>query len=164
MQHLIDFIHEHTLDEQVYLVLRVATGDLELNWNRRKDGHEWRVRPKPLVGQAASAAAAWQHVHKDLLVDHLRNRGASIKTLENELRAIVMTQIVFADMVLCDARKALGRDAVRRAVLSHRDFVGELNSALRRLTPRPTMRERLSIIPGEGKCTEARTGHLSLVV
>ncbi|MDD9944432.1 MAG: hypothetical protein OXU20_25530 [Myxococcales bacterium] len=177
MQHLLDFIHEHTLDEQVYLVLSLRGVDTELLWERRRDGDEWRLRPKQInydtpdgePGDNRDLASGWCRVHKDVLVDHLRNHGANMQTLESELRALVMTQIVFADMVLCDARKALGRDVVRKAVLSHRDFVGELNSALRRLVPAAAAQKRikrrtpLAVIAGEGHCTEARSGHLSIV-
>lgn len=175
MQHLIDFIHEHTLDENVYLVVESTIGECELTWNRHRDGECWRLRPKATPGDGANAEGAtdeaaaaeqgegWTRVPRAELIERLRGLQVNMRGFEAELRAIVTTQIVFADMVLADARKALGRDAVRRAVLSHRDFVGELNAALQRLVPKAEVRDRMAVIHGDGHATKVRRGHLSLV-
>ena len=160
MQHLLDFIHEHSLDEQLYLVAHVRDGDLELRWRRNIDQDYWQFRRK-----STEFEADWVRVHRQELLFFLRSQGANMEGLEAEFRAITVTQIVFADMVLTDARKVLGRDMVRQAVLSHRDFVGELRNALQRLSERTSAAPRpsVSIIKGGGMQTEARRGHLSLV-
>lgn len=162
MQHLLDFVHEHTLDEQLYLVVRSRAGELELRWQRAHNPDCWEVRKKRSL-----INGPWESISRSELLTKLEARGTAMEQLESELRAVAVTQIVFADMVLCDARKALGRDLVRKAVLSHRDFVGELRSALSKWTtdvqvevqPRPSV----SLIKGGGASTEARRGHLSLV-
>lgn len=163
MQHLLDFVHEHSLDEQLYLVAHLQDGDLELRWRRNTDQDYWQFRRKGAGAQVVEVD--WVRVHRAELLFFLRSQGANMESLESELKAIAVTQIVFADMVLCDARKALGRDMVRQAVLSHRDFVGELRDALQRLSERTTGSNRpsVSIIKGGGLVTEARRGHLSLV-
>lgn len=158
MQHLLDFIHEHSLDEQLYLVAQGAGESIELRWRRLRSPEHWEARVK-------GSEEPWLPVHRSQLLDWLRARGMDMRPVESELQAVAVTQIVFADMVLCDARKVLGRDLVRRAVLSHRDFVGELRSALAKWTERPPSPERpsVSVIKGGGASTEVRRGHLSLV-
>lgn len=162
MQHLLDFIHEHTVDEQLYLVAAARTGELELLWQRREDADHWQLRPR-------HGEDGWERVHRSELLEALAQRGVDMSAVERELNAMATTQIVFADMVLCDARRVLGRDTVRRAVLGHRDFVGELRAALERLTnapeseSTPPARPSMMVIKGGGDQSEARTGHLSVV-
>lgn len=163
MQHLLDFIHEHTIDEQVYLVAPTSAASLELMWKRRSDPEHWQVR-------AYRADGPWQSVPKAELLALLERRGADMAAVERELNAMAVTQIVFADMVLCDARKRLGRDKVREAVLGHRDFVKELRAALTKIQNEkergpepPPVRESMRVLAGSGEGCGERKGRLSLV-
>lgn len=156
MQQLLDFIYEHALDERVFLLVLTRDGrQLELFW-RRDDPREWLMRDKE-TGEEKRFA-------RDLLLSELIGRGAHMGPLRQELDSIVTTQIVYADMLLTDAKRRLGRDRVQRAVLTHRDFVGQLGEAMRgiqRHKPTP-VRDPLRVVKGGGRRTSVRRGHLTL--
>jgi hypothetical protein len=154
MQHLLDFVHEHAVEEQLYLVAATAAGDLELIWRRREQPDQWRLRPRATEG-------AWQLVPRREILQHLERCGADMLGIERELQAIVATQIAFADIVLRDATELLGREAVDGALHSQREFVTLLYASVRQLigTPRPNVQ----VISGEASETPARSGHLTLI-
>ena len=112
MQHLLDFVHEHTLEEQLYMVVDSRSGELELLWQRRHDAGSWQLRPH-------GSELAFEAVARAELIDALRARGADLTQLERELRAVAMTQIAFADMLLRDANTSFGRDFVHAALVGH---------------------------------------------
>lgn len=150
MQQLFDFIYEHALDEKVFL-LAVTRDDrqIELFWRRHEDADHWRLRFKDSGDELTVARTA--------LLSELGRRGVALEPLRRELESIVTTQIVYADMLLSDARRTLGRDVVRKAVLTHRDFMGQLGETLRQIQRQP-----LTAISGGGNTTEGKRGHLRL--
>lgn len=154
MQHLLDFIHEHSLEQQLYIAVPSSDGDLELLWQRRSGDNVWQVQLRGGAGEA-------ELIHAGDLLDHLESRGANMEAIERELRALALVQIAFADLVLQDARQVLGADAVRQAVVGYRGFVSELQAAAARLAP---PERSLAVVQGAGDAqTEPRTGHLKLV-
>lgn len=157
MQHLLDFVHEHTLEEQLYLVVDTAAGPLEVLWQRHHDADSWQLRPH-------QAEAAYEHVARSALLDTLRARGANMERVERELRAIVMTQIAFADMLLRDADACLGREVVESAVMGHREFLSQLKSAVSELVIRPAQKKpSMKVLNGGGAQSETRSGHLRVL-
>ena len=154
MQHLLDFIHEHTLEEQLYLIAATPAGELELLWQRCPGQDNWQIRPRQCEGPFELVARA------DLL-SSLERRGVDMACIERELNVMAMTQIAFADIVLRDAAKALGRDFVDQAVRGHAQFMDELQAALRRLIEpaRPSM----VMHQGGGAQSSSRGRHLTLV-
>lgn len=82
MQHLLDFIHEHIRENQLYLVVDSAEGEIELRWQRQDGDDVWQLRVK----QAGSGAEV---VHYGDLLDHLEALGADMSAVERELHAIV---------------------------------------------------------------------------
>jgi hypothetical protein len=157
MQHLLDFVHEHTLEEQLYLVVETSGGDLELLWQRRRDPNSWQIR-------LFKSEAAFELVERDALIATLHARGAIMQRVEHELRAIVMTQIAFADMLLRDADSKLGKELVDSAVVHHRDFMSELKTAVTQLIIKPAARKpQMTVLDGGGAQSETRSGHLRVV-
>lgn len=155
MQHLLDFVHAHTLEDQLYLVAHTEVGDIELLWQRGLvpgDEHLWQLRPYRCEGP-------WELVHAGDLLDHLEARGVDMNAIELELSSMVSTQIAFADMLLRDADEALGREVVVRARKGYQQFVSELKVTIERLTG---PRSSLSVVAGGGESSE-RAGHLTLV-
>jgi hypothetical protein len=155
VQYLLDFIYEHTIEEQLYLVVQTAAGVLELRWQRQVEPGYWQFRPKE------SADGPWQLLPRAELLRTLEARRADLPSVERALLATVMSHIALAEMVLRDANRLLGRDLVQRAVQGHQNFANELNAVVARLTapPRPTMK----VLPGGGAQSELRSGHLTLV-
>ena len=157
MQHLLDFVHEHTLEEQLYLVVDTASGPLEMLWQRSHNAESWQLRP-------LKAEVAFENVARSALLDDLRARGVDMERVERELRAIVMTQIAFADMLLRDADACLGREVVQSAVMGHREFMSQLQSAVTELVIRPAQKKpSMKVLNGGGVQSETRSGHLRVI-
>lgn len=157
MQYLLDFVHDHTLEDQLYLVVQTTTGELELLWQRRHDPNSWQLRVYKSEG-------AWERVQRSQLLDTLAARQTDLLRLERELRAIAMTQVAFADMVLRDARQVLGHETVRTAVMEHQDFMSELRATVAQLVVRPARpKPQLHVLSGGGAQSENRTGHLRVI-
>jgi hypothetical protein len=154
MQHLLDFIQEHTLEEQLYFVAPTASGELELSWRRTEAPEYWHLRPRWSEGP-------WELVRRRELIHQLESRGVDMAVVKGELNAMLAAQIAFADMVLRDANQQLGQSVVERYVLGHRDFIVELQAAIEQLTERS--KPSMVVVPGGGAQTESRAGHLSIV-
>jgi hypothetical protein len=154
MQHLLDFIQEHSLEEQLYFAVPSATGDLELLWRRDVAADHWQLRLRGVAGPG-------QLVERGTLIQTLQSRGADMGAVKRELNAMLAAQIAFADMVLRDANQQLGRDLVQRYVRGHQGFITELQAAIEKVTqpPRPAMK----VVDGGGAQTELRAGHLTIV-
>ena len=154
MQHLLDFIHEHTLEERLYLVAPTPEGEIELTWERKAGADDiWLIRPR---GSQASPV----HIHAGDLLDYVEAVGADMRVVENELRALVMTQIAFADVVLRDAKQVLGYEAVQQVVAGHRSFALQLKAAIDSVT---APARRFELVEGGAAQTPVSTGHLTLV-
>jgi len=154
MQHLLDFIHEHTLERHVYLVIADREGDLELSWqhNPGADGL-WHVRPH-------RSQEPGTLIHYGDLLDFLESLGADMQRLERELEALCITHVAFADGVLRQARQVLGAAVVQQTLADQRAFAMQLRAAVTHMI-QPA--QSMKVLPGGGAQTRARTGHLTLV-
>ncbi|HET8935128.1 MAG TPA: hypothetical protein VFN67_16885 [Polyangiales bacterium] len=154
MQHLLDFIHEHSLDQQLFLVVETPEGALSLTWRRNEDADGlWDVSP-------ASGEQPGEQVHYGDLLDHLEVREVDLAAFERELRAIVLTHIAVADIVLRDARRALGPEVVQQRLLELRATATKLSAAQARVQEAATC---LTLIQGEAVMPSARIGRLKLI-
>ena len=153
MQHLLDFIQEHTLEEQLYFAAPSRAGELELSWRRSEAPDFWHVRPRGREGP-------WELVPRGELIVELEARGTDMGAVKCELNAMLAAQIAFADMVLRDANQQLGEQVVERFVRGHRDFIVDLQAAIESLAPR---KPSMVVVNGGGAQTETKAGHLSVV-
>jgi hypothetical protein len=154
MQHLLDFIHEHNVEQQLYLVVEAPDGALSLTWRRQAGADdEWEV-------QSATGEGAIELVHYGDLVDHLEEREVDLAAVERELRAIVLTHIAVADVVLRDARQVLGNEAVQRRLFELRASASRLSAAQAQVSEPRTF---LTLVRGEAVESSARIGRLTLV-
>jgi hypothetical protein len=157
MQYLLDFVLDHTLEDQLYLVLQAAEGELELLWQRRNDANTWQVR-------RYKSEADFERVERSKLLEVLAARGADMTRVERELRAIALTQVAFADMLLRNANETLGRSVVRTAVMEHQDFLSELQSTVAQfIIPPAQSKPKMEVLSGGGAQSEARSGHLRVI-
>lgn len=154
MQHLLDFIQEHTFEDQLYFVVEGRAGELELLWKRGEIESYWQLRPRGSDGP-------WELIRRSELIRELELRDVDMVGVKRELNAVLAVQIAFADTVLRDANQQLGRDLVQRFVRGHQSFLTELQAAIEQLAgnARPSM----TIVRGGGEQTEVRAGHLSIV-
>ncbi|HET6336008.1 MAG TPA: hypothetical protein VFG30_22430 [Polyangiales bacterium] len=153
MQHLLDFIIEHTLEEQHYLVARCPSGELEMFWRRQEAGDFWLIRPKRCEGP-------FEHIHRRDVIAHLQARGADLEGFKQELHAMLAAQIAYAELILRNANNQLGRDLVERFALGQRSFIEQLQAAAHGLI---ASQPRMVVVKGGQAQTAVRTGHLSLV-
>lgn len=154
MQHLLDFVHEHTLDEQLYCVLPTPSGDLALQWRRQVDTLGWELWPLKEKGPV-------EQVPRSQLLARLSARGANLELFERELRAIIAAQIVVAHHLLRDAKTLLGADIVQDILHGHELFASELSRTVASLTA--PERPALQVVKGGGVRSDGRAGHLALV-
>lgn len=154
MQHLLDFIHEHTLEEQLYCILGSPAGELELLWNRQRDAKHWQLRRH-------KSDQAWEPIAREHLLHSLTARGADLVKLERELHAVASGQIALANMVLRSASELLGKDAVQSALSGHEEFARELTWTITQLTG--PARPNMTLVQGGGVQSETRSGHLTLI-
>jgi hypothetical protein len=154
MQHLLDFIQKHTLEEQLYLVVQCPAGELELQWRRADALDHWHIRPSRCEGP-------WARLHRSDVIDELESRHVDMAGVKRELTAMLAAQIAFADLVLRDAKQELGPELVERFVVGHRAFIADLQAAVEQLTARP--RPPLVSVRGGGAQTSVPAGTLTLV-
>jgi hypothetical protein len=154
MQHLLDFIHEHNLEQQLYLVVETPEEAISLTWRRQPGADDqWEV-------QSATGDGEVELVHYGDLLEHLEEREVDLTAVERELRAIVLTNIAVADFVLRDARQVLGSEAVQRRLFELRASASQLSAAQAQVSePRPV----LTLIHGEALASSPRIGRLTLV-
>jgi hypothetical protein len=126
MQHLLEFLYEHSFDKQLYCVVPSARGELQLTW-RAKAPLRWEIR-------RAGEAAFEERPRGDLLA-YLSEQGADLASFEHELNALVAAHVVVADQLLSAARRALGGDMVSAMLRGHDSFVHDLQQALRASAP-----------------------------
>ncbi|HKP61686.1 MAG TPA: hypothetical protein VJV78_33380 [Polyangiales bacterium] len=148
MQHLLDFIQEHTLDERLYFRAQCPEGALELLWRRSQYADHWHVRPSHREGP-------WELVPRRELISDLEARDADMVGVKRELQSLLAEQIAVADKLLRDADQQRGRDFVD----DHPSFIRDLQAAIEMLTTPPNM----DLVHGGGERTTLRTGHLSIV-
>ena len=154
MQHLLDFIQEHTLEDHLYFVAQSPAGELELLWKRAQhDGH-WQLRHKRSDGP-------WELVPQGKLIASLASRDVDMEGVKQELHSLLAVQIAFADMVLRDANQQLGTQLVQRFVRGQQGFIADLRAAIERVTERA--RPSMVVVQGGGAQTASRNGHLSII-
>lgn len=154
MQHLLDFIHQHSLEQQLYLVVEAPRGALALTWQRQEDADDmWEV-------QALSGDEPVERVHFGDLLDHLEEHEVDPEDVERELRAVVLTHIAVADVVLRDAKQVLGPAVVQSSLFELRSTALKLTAAQ---AQEREARPSLTLIHGQAVETSARSGRLSLV-
>ena len=154
MQHLLDFVHEHSVEPELFLSAATADGELELIWRRAQGEGEWLVRQRGCEGPV-------ERVPRSGLLRHLETRAVDMRAIERQLQALVATQIVFADILLRDATKLLGCDALESTREAHREFMTLLVTSVRQLLE--PARANVQLISGDAAQSPARTGHLKRI-
>jgi hypothetical protein len=156
MQYLLDFVHDHALEEQLYCVLPSAAGELELTWRRSSDAEHWVARRTKTTEPA-------RRVPRAALLAYLAERGADLSLFERELMVSVGAQVALAFQLLTDARRTLGSEMVDAMLRGHQQFARELTAAVASLTA-----PKLKLVQGDAVLAEPapkgmRSGHLALV-
>jgi hypothetical protein len=119
---LLEFINNLSIDEKLYWRVTSATD--------KQAGHEifWRraERPKPWSLKRKGEATAEAFATKDF-AQALADAGVDTDDFERQLGVSVLTQAVFADMVLQAAMKLFGAEVVTRSINDTRAFLASVS-------------------------------------
>jgi hypothetical protein len=119
---LLDFINNLSIDEKLYWRVSSATDKhtgYEIFWRRAE-----RPRPWSLKRKGAETAEAF--ATKDF-AQALADAGVDTDDLERQLGVSVLTQAVFADMVMQAAMKLFGAEVVTRSINDTRAFLASVS-------------------------------------
>lgn len=150
MQHLLDFVQDHMVSDQLRVVLGSAAGELEIT-HQRSEPELWQLR-------ATASCEPARRVRGSQLLDCLAALSVDMRAFQSELHALLATQITFAEVVLRDAVQLLGLPPTAAARDARRELLGILWMSLQELGPEPT-RQRAEAANAE----EPREPHLTLV-
>jgi hypothetical protein len=128
MDKLLEFIDRLCLDEKLYwhVPSRAGGGDAEVAWERAAKPQAWRVKP--------AGHNAWMPIAAEALAATLERHDLDMGAFRRQVGASIMTQAVFADMVLQGANELFGEDVVRQSVEDTRAFLTTLAEAAATIT------------------------------
>ena len=127
---LLAFIDQLSLDDKLYwrLARADALGEVEVSWERHVQPSPWRWRA------IATPIADWTPVEAQALRAALAAAGVDTAYLDRHIGASVLTQAVYADMVLEAVRNLFGADVVARSIDDTKAFLEALSVTARALT------------------------------
>jgi hypothetical protein len=126
MQHLLQFLYDHSFDKQLYCVVPSASGPLHRSW-RAASPQVWELR------REGSQVA--EQLPRASLLAHLRAQNADLTSFERELSSLIAAHVVVADQLLVAAHDALGSESVRAMLRGQEHFARELKRALTSALP-----------------------------
>ena len=137
MQHLLDFVEDHMLADPLCLHVGSRLGELELLHRREPaDKGVWQVR-------VTASCEPPRRVPRAQLLDCLEALGVDMLAFQNELHALLATQVTFAEMLLRDAARLLGTPPSAATREARRELLGILWLSLQELGPeRPTSADK----------------------
>ncbi len=128
MNKLIEFIDRLCLDEKLYwrIPMLAKSGTCEVQWRRDAKPSAWSIRP---VG-----TEEWAHFSKGEMPRALERYSLDPIAFDRQVGASILTQAVFADMVMAGAIDLFGQDAVRKSIADTHSFLSGVSDAAKRVT------------------------------
>lgn len=128
MNQLLLFIENFSIDEKLYwqVPLKDQTGSIEITWERMAQPMAWKVRP--------SGQGEWSANDTRGLEEQLHAAAVDMEHFERQLGVSVLTQAVFADMVMERASELFGRDVVKRSIADTRAFLNLVSETATQLS------------------------------
>lgn len=122
---LLQFVDNMSIDEKLYWrVNGKAPGEVfEVSWNRNAKPKSWRIKK-----MGAEQEMFFNTSEADLALTAM---GVDIMDIERQLGVSVLTQAVFADMVLNGARQLFGAEVVERSVEDTKAFLNAVSQMAR---------------------------------
>lgn len=137
VEKLIEFFESKCLEPKLYW--RVRAGDeqaatFELEWHRDRKA-KWHLRP--LAPADGDQEPPWQVFTTAELSATLEQHGIDQDNLRRQIESTTLQQVVFAKMMVDDARAFFGEDVVAEAVAETESFLGELRTVVKGLMDDP---------------------------
>lgn len=128
MNKLLEFIDRLCLDEKLYwrIPMLAKGGHCEVQWRRDARPAAWSIR---VVGNEQ-----WAHFAKGEMPRAVEQFQIDPFAFERQVGASILTQAVFADMVMEGAVDLFGQEAVRRSIADTRSFLSGVSDAAKRMT------------------------------
>ncbi len=128
MNKLLEFIDRLCLDEKLYwrIPMLAKSGTCEVQWRRDAKPSAWSIRP---IG-----TEEWAHFSKGEMPRALERYSLDPIAFDRQVGASILTQAVFADMVMEGAIDLFGQDAVRKSIADTRSFLSGVSDAAKRVT------------------------------
>jgi hypothetical protein len=123
MNQMLEFIDRLCLDEKLYWRIPLLA---EVSWRRDARPAAWQIR---IVGQEE-----WQTFTKAELPKALERLAIDPIAFDRQVGASILTQAVFADMVMEGAIELFGQEAVRKSIADTRAFLSGVSEAAKRMT------------------------------
>lgn len=149
MDKLLEFLDRLCIDEKLYWRVPYAdeNGTAEISWRRDGRPETWSIRERGAETSCSLRAAE--------LPETLKLLGIDISAFEKQLGASILTQAVFADMVLEGAIRLFGSEVVSRSINDTREFLAMVSDAAARMTKvaplAPTPRRQAPVLRLVGK-------------
>lgn len=139
IEQLLDFIDNLSVDEQLYWRVPATEGALlEVMWKRGSRKAAWSIRPL--------GSAEWQAMPAKDLLARISAMQGDVAAFERQVGVSVLTQAVFADMVLEAAHKIFGVDAVQRSISDTKNFLASVTEVAQKHTRTEAVRPRLKLV------------------
>lgn len=135
---MMEFIDNLSLEENLYWqVSRKDTGALvELSWQRTSSGGHWSVKTE-------KKPEGYQYDRHGMAA-HLTAIDVDAETLTRQLGANIMTQALYADLMLAGAKKLFGESALDQGLGNARRFVENVTSGI--ATTKQERRPHLNLV------------------
>jgi len=123
METLLKFVDQYLFDDHLYWRLpQLYSGkEYEVQWVKG-ESPPWRYR--------AVDGLFWKKVAASEILQALAEDKLDLETFEKELRAAILQQAVFADMVLKKATEMMGAEVIRDAIKDNGEFMDSLVSMI----------------------------------
>lgn len=142
MEKLIEFFESKCLEPKLYWRVRPladvahspADATFELEWHRDRKT-KWHLRPLPPPG--SDHAQPWEVFTTAELKATLERHGIDQDNLKRQIESTALQQVVFAKMMVDEARAFFGEDVVAEAVAETESFLDELRTVVKGLMADP---------------------------
>lgn len=124
----VKFIEDFSLDRRLYWKISDLYGrcEWEIIWHKNNLATPWQAKK--------AGAKNWLPINGKKLVEELTRRTIDIAEFERQLTGNILTQVVFYNNAINEAKKMLGDSKIESAISQHESFAKELLTAIRELT------------------------------
>lgn len=122
LMQLLDFINNLSIDEKLYWRVANAkskTDGFEITWRRSDRPKPWYLRNKH--------AESGQAYDTGEFAQALALAGVDLEDFERQLGVSILTQAVFADLVMQSAVQLFGSEVVHRSIQDTRAFMSQVS-------------------------------------
>lgn len=146
----IKFMEEFSMDRRLYWRIPDIYGryDWEIIWHKKNAATPWQAKK---VG-----VKNWLPMNHLTIPSELSKRNIDVEEFERQLTGNLLSQVVFCNTTINEAKSLLGDASVDLAISQHESFANELIQAIKRLeeqtldTPKKRENKKMQTMPSSG--------------